>query len=97
MENLQKEAFTYKAYQKNFKVEVTKYDALEEAHAELKLKELLWTAIDDWDNLLEEWMSVSLNIVGDEVKNMRREGGIISLLECCKNLDIQYFFKKDCL
>ena len=60
MENLQKEAFTYKSYQKNFKVEITKYDALEEAHAELKLKQLLWTAIDDWDNLLEEWTSVSL-------------------------------------
>ena len=60
IENLQKEAFTYKSYQKNFKVEITKYDALEEAHAELKLKQLLWTAIDDWDNLLEEWTSVSL-------------------------------------
>ena len=60
MENLQKEAFTYKSYQKNFKVEITKYDALEEAHAELKLKQLLWTAIDDWDNLLEEWTTVSL-------------------------------------
>lgn len=58
MEDLQQRAFTYKSYQKNFKVEVTKFDALEEAHAELKLKELLWTAIDDWDNLLADWTTV---------------------------------------
>ena len=59
MDDLQQRAFTYKSYQKNFKVEVTKFDALEEAHAELKLKELLWSAIDDWDKLLEEWTTVS--------------------------------------
>jgi len=61
MDDLQKRAFTYKSYQKNFKVEVTKFDALEEAHAELKLKELLWTAIDDWDKLLMDWTTVSFN------------------------------------
>ena len=42
----------------NFQVEVTKFDALEEAHAELKLKELLWNAIDEWDNLLADWTQV---------------------------------------
>ena len=37
---------------------MTKFDALEEAHAELKLKELLWNAIDEWDNLLGDWTQV---------------------------------------
>lgn len=60
IEGLQKQAFTYKSYQKNFKVEVTKFDALEEVHAELKLKELLWSALDEWDNHINEWMSVSI-------------------------------------
>ena len=41
-------------------VEVTKFDALEEAHAELKLKDMLWNAIDEWDVLLEEWTTVSV-------------------------------------
>jgi dynein heavy chain len=59
MEDLQKRAFTYKSYQKNFKVEQTKFDALEEAHAELKLKQLLWESIDEWDALLEKWTNVS--------------------------------------
>ena len=37
---------------------MTKFDALEEVHAELKLKELLWNAIDEWDNLLADWTQV---------------------------------------
>ena len=37
---------------------MTKFDALEEAHAELKLKDLLWKAIDEWDNYLDSWTSV---------------------------------------
>ncbi|XP_046331899.2 dynein axonemal heavy chain 6-like [Haliotis rufescens] len=67
MEDLQKRAYTYKSYQKNFKVEVTKFDALEEAYAELKLKELLWTAIDEWDILLEEWTSSAFETLDPEM------------------------------
>ena len=60
MEELQKRAFTFKSYQKNFKVEVTKYDELEEVHAEMKLKQLLWDSLDEWDNLLAGWLEVSI-------------------------------------
>ena len=59
MEELQKRAFLYKSYQKNFKVEVTKYDELEEVHSELKLKQLLWDSIDEWDKMMTEWAEVS--------------------------------------
>ncbi|KAK3599709.1 hypothetical protein CHS0354_037182 [Potamilus streckersoni] len=69
MDELQKRAFTYKSYQKNFKVEVAKFDALEEAHAELKLKELLWTAIDDWDNLVTEWTQSKFDTLDPEQMN----------------------------
>ena len=58
MEELQKRAFQYKAYQKNFKVEVTKYEELEEVHSELRLKQLLWDSIDEWDKMVAEWMEV---------------------------------------
>lgn len=58
METLQKTAFTYKSYQKNFKVEVTKYEELEEVYAELKMKQQLWGSIDDWDELVKQWMEV---------------------------------------
>ncbi|XP_063775637.1 dynein axonemal heavy chain 6 [Pseudophryne corroboree] len=56
LDELQKRAFQYKTYQKNFKVEVTKFDALEEVSAEIKLKQLLWDSLNDWDVLQAEWM-----------------------------------------
>ena len=39
-------------------VEVTKYEELEEVHAELKLKQLLWNSIENWDEMVNEWMEV---------------------------------------
>ncbi|KAM6971776.1 dynein axonemal heavy chain 6 [Aplochiton taeniatus] len=56
IDELQSLAFTYKSYQKNFKVEVTKYEALEELSAEVKLKQLLWDSLEDWDVLQAGWM-----------------------------------------
>jgi len=41
-------------------VEVTKYEELEEAAAELKLKRLLWDSINQWDVVVAEWMEVRL-------------------------------------
>jgi len=58
MDELQNRAFQYKNYQKNFKIEITKYEELEQVHAELRLKELLWTSLDEWDNLLVDWYVV---------------------------------------
>ena len=58
MEELNKTAFVYKSYQKNFKVEVTKYEELEEVYAELKMKQQLWGSIDEWDELVKDWMNV---------------------------------------
>ncbi|MGH0158032.1 UNVERIFIED_CONTAM: hypothetical protein FKN15_035543 [Acipenser sinensis] len=58
IDDLQKQAFQYKTFQKTFKVEVTKYDALEELSAELKLKSLLWDSLDEWDILQLEWLEV---------------------------------------
>ena len=47
-----------KIFEPGFQVEVTKFDALEEAHAELKLKQQLWDSIDEWDKLSTDWLSV---------------------------------------
>ena len=55
MDEMQERAFKYKSYQKNFKIDVTKYEELEEVHAELRLKELLWRSLEEWDGLLVEW------------------------------------------
>ena len=55
MDGLQNRAFSYKSYQKSFKIEVTKYEELEQVHAELRLKELLWNSMDEWDVLIKDW------------------------------------------
>lgn len=39
-------------------VEVTKFEELEETHAELKLKQTLWNSMVEWDVIHEEWMDV---------------------------------------
>ena len=62
MDEMQERAFKYKSYQKNFKIDVTKYEELEEVHAELRLKELLWRSLDEWDGLLVEWWVHSVTI-----------------------------------
>ncbi|XP_070535810.1 dynein axonemal heavy chain 6-like isoform X2 [Ptychodera flava] len=69
MERIQKTAFTYKSYQKNFKVEITKYEELEEVHAELKLKQLLWDSLRDWDANAEEWQTCEFEQLDPEQLN----------------------------
>ena len=39
---------------------MTKYEELEETHAELKLKQLLWESLDEWDTIAAQWTDVSL-------------------------------------
>ena len=44
-----------------WQVEVTKYEELEEAAAELKLKHLLWDSLNQWDIVIYEWMQVYIH------------------------------------
>ncbi|XP_028414460.1 dynein heavy chain 6, axonemal-like [Dendronephthya gigantea] len=67
MDDLQKRAFMYKSYQKNFKVEVTKFEELEETHAELKLKQTLWNSRIEWEVNHEEWMNAIFENIDPEL------------------------------
>ncbi|MXQ83245.1 hypothetical protein E5288_WYG018809 [Bos mutus] len=69
LDDLQKRAFQYKSYQKNFKVEVSKFDALEEVSAELKLKQLLWDSLSEWDQLQQEWLKSKFDSLDPELLN----------------------------
>ncbi|KAG9480610.1 hypothetical protein GDO78_012200 [Eleutherodactylus coqui] len=69
IDELQKRAFQCKTYQKNFKVEVTKFDELEEVSAELKLKQLLWDSMTEWDVLQAEWMQSKFETLDPEQLN----------------------------
>lgn len=37
---------------------MSKFEALEEVSAELKLKQLLWDSLSEWDQLQQEWLKV---------------------------------------
>ncbi|XP_037662920.1 dynein heavy chain 6, axonemal isoform X2 [Choloepus didactylus] len=69
LDDLQKRAFQYKSYQKNFKVEVSKFEALEEVSAELKLKQLLWDSFFEWDKLHQEWLQSRFDCLDPEQLN----------------------------
>ncbi|XP_072373357.1 dynein axonemal heavy chain 6 [Scyliorhinus torazame] len=66
MDELQKRAFQYKSYQKNFKVEISKFDLLEEVHADVKLKQLLWNSLNDWDVRVDEWLQLKFETIDAE-------------------------------
>ena len=51
------------------KVEVTKFDELEETIGEIKLKELLWNSIDEWDTFFEEWKTSKFEKIEPETLN----------------------------
>ena len=88
LDQLQTKAFTYKNYQKNFKVirkfpllltvttgtvcqsymstlqvEVTRFEDLEETHAEVKLKQTLWQSQKEWAQDCETWTNVSITYI----------------------------------
>ncbi|KAG8130386.1 hypothetical protein E2320_017073 [Naja naja] len=69
LDEIQKRAFQYKSYQKNFKVDITKFDTLEEVCAELKLKQLLWDSLSEWSILEEEWMESKFDSLDPELLN----------------------------
>jgi dynein heavy chain len=69
MDELQNRAFQYKTFQKNFKIEITKYEELEQVHAELRLKELLWRSLDEWDTLLVDWYDMEFHSIDPEDMN----------------------------
>lgn len=45
------------------KVEVTRFEDLEETHAEVKLKQLLWESQKEWVKDYDTWMTVQCFIV----------------------------------
>ena len=58
LEALKQKSVTYKNYQKNFKVEVTKFEELDDTYSEVKLKQLLWESSKEWETMYEGWMKV---------------------------------------
>ncbi|XP_023668206.2 dynein axonemal heavy chain 6 [Paramormyrops kingsleyae] len=66
IEDLQTQAFQYNKYQKNFKVEVTEYEALKELSTEVKLRRLLWESLEEWEVLQARWMECKFEELDSE-------------------------------
>ncbi|XP_053711973.1 dynein axonemal heavy chain 6-like isoform X3 [Synchiropus splendidus] len=60
VDELQAQASAFKSYQKKFKVEVTRFDALDELTSEFRLMQLLWKSLEEWDILQAEWTESKL-------------------------------------
>lgn len=51
----QEKANLYKSYQRFFRVEMTKYDILNDANEALRLRTVLWDSLDEWDRIMSVW------------------------------------------
>ncbi|XP_017317258.1 dynein axonemal heavy chain 6 isoform X2 [Ictalurus punctatus] len=83
IDELQEQAFRYKSYQKNFKVEVTKYDSLEELSADVKLKHLLWDSLEEWEKWQNSWMQSKFTDLDSELLSaqVNKYGKYVNQLE----------------
>ncbi|KAJ8983473.1 hypothetical protein NQ317_014931 [Molorchus minor] len=48
-------ATEFKNYQKQFRLEVTRFDMLDEVMADVKLRMLLWESVETWAKTVDEW------------------------------------------
>ena len=55
MDSLQERAALFKGYQKRFRLEVTRFSALEETHAEVKAKAGVWETAEEWESSVDTW------------------------------------------
>ncbi|XP_068083916.1 dynein axonemal heavy chain 6 [Anabrus simplex] len=62
----QKKANEYKGYQRQLKVEVTRFEMLEEVVNDVKLRQTLWECVDTWDQLVNEWETCDFNLLDPE-------------------------------
>nr|CAD7588831.1 unnamed protein product [Timema genevievae] len=81
LEDCQKRAAEYRAHQRAFKLEVTRFDMLDEVMSDVKLRQLLWESVGEWDKIVEQWTAVEFNtlvpedmgaITAKQVKNIHQ-------------------------
>ncbi|XP_065162410.1 dynein axonemal heavy chain 6 isoform X2 [Atheta coriaria] len=60
----------YKSYQKQFRLEVTRFDMLEEVLNDVKLRMLLWESVGGWADQVNEWYEVDFNTLNVDDMNL---------------------------
>lgn len=56
----------YRSHQKTFKVEMTRFEILEQVVNEVKLRILLWDSLATWDQTVAEWYEVDFETLNVE-------------------------------
>lgn len=59
----------YKSYQRFFRVEITKYDILNDAYETVRLKTLLWDCSDEWEKTISIWEEDNFHNLDVEIMN----------------------------
>ncbi|XP_031357040.1 dynein heavy chain 6, axonemal isoform X2 [Photinus pyralis] len=60
----------FKSYQKQFRMEVTRFDMLDEVMNDLKLRMLLWESLDSWHKEVKEWYTTDFQTLNTEEMNL---------------------------
>ncbi|XP_043248669.1 dynein axonemal heavy chain 6 [Colletes gigas] len=57
---------TYRAYQREFKLEPTRFDILDQVTNELRLRNLLWETLTEWENAIYVWYTADFDTLDVE-------------------------------
>ncbi|KAJ9577922.1 hypothetical protein L9F63_025216, partial [Diploptera punctata] len=66
----QKRAEEFRSYQKLFKLEVTRFDILDDVMTGVKLRQLLWESVEQWEKQVAEWTLAEFNELNPEEMNL---------------------------
>ena len=59
-------AAEFRAHQKGFKVEITRFEILDQVTNEVKLRTLLWDSVTSWSQTVDDWYSSDFNTLNIE-------------------------------
>ncbi|GJQ70897.1 hypothetical protein Trydic_g814 [Trypoxylus dichotomus] len=66
----QNRAKEFKDFQKEFRMEVSRFDILDEVMADVKLRMLLWESMDTWAKTMNEWYTADFHTLNTEDMNL---------------------------
>ncbi|XP_023013028.2 dynein heavy chain at 16F isoform X2 [Leptinotarsa decemlineata] len=66
----QNRAAEFKNYQKQFRLEVTRFEVLDEVMQDVKLRILLWESVDSWAKTVDEWYHCPFSELNTEDMNL---------------------------
>ncbi|XP_060520964.1 dynein axonemal heavy chain 6 [Cylas formicarius] len=68
--NCQKRAAEFRNYQRQFRLEVFRFDILDEVMNNIKLRMLLWESVDSWTKTVDEWYHSAFNTLNTDDMNL---------------------------